>query len=154
MSKKWLFFLIISVLTTFANTKRVCESGWIPYGDHCYYFSMTSATLKDAVVNKMLWNEFNFSGTECSCRAKMNDRPGCSKSIKNLWICVTDLLQNHSFVYISNGYNVQEDDNNWDKGQPDPDNTEHCVALPAGYKGWHDYPCDSMFHFVCKRRKI
>ncbi|XP_062604273.1 lithostathine-like [Saccostrea cucullata] len=79
---------------------------------------------------------------------------GVVRGIKNLWIGVTDLLQNHSFVYISNGNDVQEAYNNWDKGQPNSGNTEHCVALAAGYKGWHDYSCDFSFILCARYKKI
>ncbi|XP_062611620.1 collectin-12-like [Saccostrea cucullata] len=153
MHTTWLFTVaVIFGLTTLTTSKKVCETGWIPYGDLCYNFSNTSTTFKDAVTSC-----YGMSSNLVEPNAVAEERwllvQGVVRGIRRIWIGVTDLLQNQTFVYISNGIDVEEAYNNWDKGQPDPDDTEHCVALPAGYKGWHDYPCDSMFNFVCTRGK-
>ncbi|XP_062590355.1 collectin-12-like [Saccostrea cucullata] len=142
---------IIFGLSTLTNSKQVCEAGWVPYEDHCYYFSKATRTFKDAVPSC-----YGVSSALVEPSTIAEERwvllQSVVRGIKNIWIGVTDLHENDNFVYISNGNSVQEAYNHWDKGQPDK-NTEHCVSLVAGYKGWHDYPCGDKFHFVCKKPK-
>ncbi|XP_065276825.1 C-type lectin-like [Emys orbicularis] len=43
----------------------------------------------------------------------------------------------------------------WDKGQPNNlTGDEHCTVLfyDTGFPKWHDYPCDTKFSFICKRK--
>ncbi|XP_061165732.1 C-type lectin domain family 4 member M-like [Saccostrea echinata] len=143
----------MALLNISSQGSSVCETGWIPFGDHCYYFSKTTTTFKDAVAGC-----YGMSSALVEPNAIAEEKwmllQGVIIGIKNIWIGVTDLLQNHNFVYISNGINVQETYNHWDKGQPDSGNTEHCVALAAIYRGWHDYSCGLKFHFVCTKPKV
>ncbi|XP_062610416.1 collectin-12-like, partial [Saccostrea cucullata] len=134
------------------NSKQVCEAGWVPYGDQCYYFSKAIGTFNDAVPSC-----YGVSSVLVEPNTIAEERwvllQSVVRGIQTIWIGVTDLLQNDNFVYISNGKSVQEAYSHWDKGQPGKGNTEHCVALVTGHKGWHDYPCGHKFHFVCKKPK-
>ncbi|XP_062611629.1 low affinity immunoglobulin epsilon Fc receptor-like isoform X1 [Saccostrea cucullata] len=144
----------MALLNISSERSSVCETGWIPYGDHCYYFSRTTTIFQDAITSC-----YGMGSTLVEPNTIAEERwmllQGVVTGIKYIWIGVTDLLQNHRFEYISNGNDVQETYNNWDKtlGQPNKGNTEHCVGLATQYKGWHDFSCDRKFHFVCTRRK-
>ncbi|XP_039376242.1 C-type lectin BpLec-like [Mauremys reevesii] len=69
-----------------------------------------------------------------------------------VWIGLWDLEQNQSWSWVDKSL---VSFSAWDKGQPDSQApNEHCTVFEnsSGFPKWHDYPCDSTFTFLCKRK--
>lgn len=75
----------------------------------------------------------------------------CVKDYTNLWIGLTDLVDEGEYVYSSSG--LKPFYSNWEKSQPDGgvEENEDCAALHTPQRKWHDYPCSDNHSYVCKK---
>lgn len=75
----------------------------------------------------------------------------CVSDYTNLWIGLTDLVDEGQYVYSSSGSKPSY--SNWEKSQPDGgvEESEDCAALHTTQRKWHDYPCSDNHSYVCKK---
>lgn len=75
----------------------------------------------------------------------------CVSDYTNLWIGLTDLVDEGQYVYSSSG--LKPFYSNWEKSQPDGgvEDNEDCAALHTPQRKWHDYPCSDNHSYVCKK---
>eukprot|EP00105_Crassostrea_gigas_P002886 XP_011415569.1 PREDICTED: perlucin-like protein [Crassostrea gigas] len=138
------------VLATAANTERACDNGWLPYKNHCYWFSPSPDTFHYAVIicsekgSKLLEIK---DATEEKWVLLQSRIRGYSQ----VWIGLTDVVDDDEYVFPSSGFTSRY--SNWDKEEPGGGTIENCVGLQTKGRKWHDYLCTNKFSYACKPAK-
>ncbi|XP_052702222.1 perlucin-like protein [Crassostrea angulata] len=146
MTLLFCFFFVVTVV----GTDRVCDNGWIPYENHCYWCSPNPDNFHNAVVNCSGKGSILIEIKDAA-EEKWVLLQSLIRNYTNLWIGLTDLVEEGQYVYSSSG--LKPSYSNWEKSQPDGgvEESEDCAALHTTQRKWHDYPCSDNHSYVCKK---
>ncbi|XP_052693269.1 perlucin-like protein [Crassostrea angulata] len=126
--KSQLWFLIIFSLASTAVSRTHCEKGWFPFENHCYKFSSSTATFKDAMIfcNNLgaelleLQSKAEEDWIDLQCRVR-----GYTDGV---WLGLSDVQTEGQFVSLSDARKPQGNFRNWAKGEPNNNgHNEHCA---------------------------
>uniref|UniRef100_A0A8W8I828 C-type lectin domain-containing protein n=1 Tax=Magallana gigas TaxID=29159 RepID=A0A8W8I828_MAGGI len=148
MTLLFCFFFVVTVV----GTDRVCDNGWIPYENHCYWCSPNPDNFHNAVVNCSGKGSILIEIKDAA-EEKWVLLQSLIRNYTNLWIGLTDLVDEGQYVYSSSG--LKPFYSNWEKSQPDGgvEDNEDCAALHTPQRKWHDYPCSDNHSYLRTSRK-
>lgn len=126
-----------------------CPYGWTRHGDHCYLVPAGSTAWLTAHAKCAALDSRARLGSVHSDSAAVIE----SLSDDKFWVGLSQKNGVSPWLWTDG---TEVDFTNWDLGlsQPDgPAKTERCglVSDRAG-RGWHDYPCDWEFRYLCQIR--
>ncbi|XP_072255828.1 CD209 antigen-like protein C [Pyxicephalus adspersus] len=129
---------------TLQNTSS-CESGWLEFEGHCYFFSTFQLKWEKAEM-LCLNRESHLVIVNNQKEQDFLDKHG---SGKHYWIGLTDREKENTFHWVDG---TALSYHSWRKGEPnDTANKEDCVHLIAEGK-WNDNSCDLPIFAICEKR--
>ncbi|XP_044883084.1 C-type lectin BpLec-like [Mauremys mutica] len=132
-----------------------CPRGWLLFHGYCYGYFTQGKTWIEAEAHC----QHQRPGAHLVSIHSAGENNMLAHYIKRyhkiysfFWIGLWDLEANQCWRWSDNSpFTFRA----WDKGQPNNlVGNEHCAVLfyHKGFPKWHDYPCDSKFAFMCKRK--
>ncbi|XP_062569396.1 perlucin-like protein [Saccostrea cucullata] len=148
-----LVFLVASCLSIIHGHDGItCGNGWAAFEKHCYYFSSSASTFKDAMLTcyRLGANMLELQSAEeekwidLQCRIR-----GYQYGV---WLGACDLQQEGTFISVSNAKALPY--TNWIKGEPNNNlGIEHCALYFVKYRRWNDGHCNHKVNYACKKMK-
>ncbi|CAH1775812.1 unnamed protein product [Owenia fusiformis] len=129
----------------------VCPTGWLQFGDQCYYFSDALFTWGEArSACQKRQGDLASAGTVSTRDFLTGVVTGSRFNDRNFWFGATD-EENEGVWVWSDGTPWDNSIANWSPGQPDNwQGQENCAHL-NGDGQWNDQPCWNELHYVCQR---
>ncbi|XP_065450735.1 C-type lectin lectoxin-Enh4-like [Chrysemys picta bellii] len=132
-----------------------CPRGWLLFQGNCYgYFPQGKTWLEAEAKCQDLGPGTHLASIHSAGEINMMAHyiKQYRKSYFFAWIGLFDFEHDQSWRWSDDSsFNFRA----WDKGQPNNvAGDEHCTVLfyDTGFPKWHDYPCDTKFSFICKRK--
>ncbi|XP_068128364.1 C-type lectin domain family 4 member G-like [Hyperolius riggenbachi] len=126
------------------ETEPSCESGWLEFAGHCYFFSTFALNWRNA-MDMCLSRQSHLAVINS---AEEQDFLAKQSNGRWNWIGLTDEGTVKRFRWIDGTpYSYQS----WKPGQPDSGGREHCAHLWHGGK-WNDNACSSIQTAICEKR--
>ncbi|XP_068128367.1 hepatic lectin-like [Hyperolius riggenbachi] len=129
------------------ETKPSCESGWVEFAGHCYFFSTVELNWKDAVdmcLSRQSHLAVITSAAEQNFLAMQANGTW-------YWIGLTDEGTDNRFWWIDG---TPYSYSSWAPWEPNNvEGKEHCVELWHEGK-WNDYVCSNNLTAICEKRMI
>lgn len=132
------------------NERRItcpsCESGWLEFQDHCYFFS--NFTLNWTQAEEMCREK----GSHLVVITSQAEQDFILSHYNNneYWIGLTDLEKEGTFKWVDGtplSYTF------WKAGEPNNLITEDCAHVSTNGK-WNDNFCHWKLHALCEKRMI
>ncbi|XP_040202229.1 CD209 antigen-like protein D isoform X2 [Rana temporaria] len=133
------------------ETKPSCESGWLEFDGHCYFFSHFQLSWTSAQM--MCLNR----GSYLVIITSQEEQEFLNQHInkKTYWIGLTDEKTEGTFQWVDGTLlNSPPSYQFWNNKEPnDYEKKEDCAELSIAEK-WNDSPCDKIQFAICEKRPI
>ncbi|KAL4617320.1 macrophage mannose receptor 1-like [Arapaima gigas] len=126
----------------------LCDEGWRPYNDRCYFFSDDTKTWSDAQA------DCERKGSNLMSILDIHERTWLQTQLANniYWIGLNDIVSEDQWEW-SDGSAYYPYLSYWKSGQPDSwGDNEDCVQVLGANDGqWNDASCTIRHRYICKR---
>ncbi|XP_040202232.1 perlucin-like protein [Rana temporaria] len=129
------------------ETKPSCESGWLEFDGHCYFFSDFQLNWMSAQMMCLNRGSYLVIITSEEEQKFLLDK---YNKKNNIWIGLTDERKEGTFQWIDG---TELSYTFWRKGEPNGGTKENCVNLFIE-REWNDYACNSNSYAICEKRLI
>lgn len=133
------------------ETKPSCESGWLEFDGHCYFFSNFQLNWMSAQM--MCLNR----GSHLVIITSKEEQEFLNQHINMeiYWIGMTDEKTEGTFQWVEGTLlNSPPSYQFWNNNEPNNyENKEDCAEMSIDHK-WNDSPCDKTHYAICEKRLI
>ncbi|XP_077326162.1 CD209 antigen-like protein C isoform X2 [Lithobates pipiens] len=133
------------------ETKPSCESGWLEFDGHCYFFSDFQLNWMSAQMMCLNRESHLVIITSQEEQKFLNQHINKSK----YWIGLTDERTEGTFQWVDGTLlNPSSSYKFWNNNEPNNfENKEDCAEVSIAEK-WNDSPCDKTQYAICEKRLI